>query len=176
VFTFADWLSPPPKRPQVVIVPGLQTEMADGLAKLPERPGDDLFIAATDLLAAGATTAVVSRWRMGGKLGVDLVEEFLRDLAIEPDADDAAPARSRAAASWQRAIDVVMAEEPDVAREPRVKQSPAAALADAKHPFFWAGYTLIDCGSGRYEEPAAAPPAAQPAAPAAPPAARQAAP
>jgi tetratricopeptide (TPR) repeat protein len=179
VFTFADWLSPPPKRPQVVIVPGLQTEMADGLAKLPERPGDDLFIAATDLLAAGATTAVVSRWRMGGKLGVDLVEEFLRDLAIEPEADDAAPARSRAAASWQRAIDVVMAEEPDVAREPRVKQSPAAALADAKHPFFWAGYTLIDCGSGRYEEPAVAPaPPAQPppAAPGAPPAARQAAP
>ena len=116
---------------------------------------------------------------MGGKLGIDLVEEFLRDLAIEPEADDAAAARSRAAASWQRAIDVVMAEEPDVAREPRVKQSPAATLGDAKHPFFWAGYTLIDCGSGQYAEPAAAaaaPAQPPPAAPAAPPAARQAAP
>lgn len=154
VFTFGDWLSPPSKRPQVVIVPGLQTEMADGLAKLPARPGDDLFVAATDLLAAGATTAVVSRWRMGGKLSVDLAEEFLRDLAIEPDADDA-PARAQAAASWQRAIDVVTAEEPDVAREPRVKQSPGAVLTDAKHPFFWAGYVLVDCGRGRYAEPAA---------------------
>jgi tetratricopeptide (TPR) repeat protein len=167
VFTFGEWLSPPAKRPQIVIVPGLQTGMADGLAKLPAQPGDDLFIAATDLLAAGATTAVVSRWRMGGKLGIDLVEEFLRDLAIEPDADDA-PARSQAAASWQRAIDVVMAEEPDVAREPRVKQSPGAALADARHPFFWAGYLLIDCGRGRYDEPMAP---AKPAAPALAPAA-----
>ena len=174
VFTFGDWLAPPSKRPQVVIVPGLQTEMAEGLAKLPARPGDDLFIAATDLLAAGATTAVVSRWRMGGKLGIDLVEEFLRDLAIEPDADDA-PARSQAAASWQRAVDVVTAEEPDVAREPRVKQSPGAVLADAKHPFLWAGYVLVDCGRGLYEEPAAPP---KPAAPAQAPAAapRQAGP
>lgn len=174
VFTFGDWLAPPSKRPQVVIVPGLQTEMAEGLAKLPARPGDDLFIAATDLLAAGATTAVVSRWRMGGKLGIDLVEEFLRDLAIEPDADDA-PARSQAAASWQRAVDVVTAEEPDLAREPRVKQSPGAILADAKHPFLWAGYVLVDCGRGRYDEPAAPPKAAAPVpAPAGAP--RQAAP
>ncbi|MEI6239002.1 MAG: CHAT domain-containing protein [Planctomycetia bacterium] len=166
-FTFGDWLSPPPKRPQLVIVPGLQTEMADGLAKLPARPGDDLFVAATDLLAAGATTAVVSRWRVGGKLAVDLVEEFLRDLDVEPDADDEAPqVRSRVAASWQRAVDVVTAEEPDVAREPRVKQSPGAVLGDAKHPFFWAGYVLVDCGRGTYEEPAA--PARAPAA-AAPP-------
>jgi hypothetical protein len=168
VFTFADWLFPPPKRPHLVIVPGLQTQMADGLAKLPERPGDDLFIAATDLLAAGATTAVVSRWRMGGKLGADLVAEFLRDLTIEPDADNA-PAPAHPAVSWQRAIDVVMAEEPDVAREPRVKQSPGAALGDARHPFLWAGYLLIDCGRGRYDEPGTPAPAA-PAQPAPPPA------
>ena len=152
-FTFGDWLDPPAKRPRVVIVPGLQTAMADGLAKPPARPGEDLFLAATDLLAAGARTVVVSRWRMGGKLGIDMIEEFLRDLPADAAAEDAAP-RSRAAESWQRAVDVAMAEEPDVAREPRVKQVVEAVLPDARHPFFWAGYMLVDCGAGRASEPA----------------------
>lgn len=154
LFTFGDWLAPPVKRPRVVVLPGLQTAMADGLAKLPARPGDDLFMAASDLLAAGARTAVVSRWRTGGKLSIDIVEEFLRDLEGQ-EADDEAPSRSRAAACWQRAIDVVTAEEPDPSREPRVKQSPGAVLGDAKHPFLWAGYALVDCGQGRYPEPPA---------------------
>jgi tetratricopeptide (TPR) repeat protein len=172
-FTFGDWLGAPPKRPRIVLVPGMQTEMADGLAKLSARPGDDLFIAATDLLAAGARTAVVSRWRVGGKVSVDLVEEFLRDLDAAPAADGGAASVANPAESWQRAVAVVTAEEPDISREPRVKQSPGDVLVDAKAPFFWAGYALIDCGPGKYAEPgaAAAPPAAQPAAPAAQPAA-----
>jgi hypothetical protein len=62
-------------------------------------------------------------------------------------------------------VAVVTAEEPDVSREPRVKQSPGDVLADAKAPFFWAGYTLVDCGPGKHAEPAAPPPAAQPPAP-----------
>ena len=158
-FTFGDWLAAPPKRPRLVIVPGLQSGMADGLAKLPARPGDEVFMAATDLLAAGARTAVVSRWRVGGKIAIDLVEEFLRDLGIEQEAAPAAP-RSRAAEAWQRAVDVVSAEEPDLAREPRVKQSADAVLADARHPFFWAGYLLVDCGAGQVPEAAAPAPAA----------------
>jgi len=173
--TFGDWLAPPHKRPQLVALPGLQTAMADGLAKLPSHPGDDLFFATTDLLAAGARTAVVSRWRTGGKVSVDLIEEFVRDLADAPAAEDAAAADAPGAAaaeSWQRAIDIVSAEQPDLAREPRVKQSPGDVLADAKHPFFWAGYMLVDCGGGRYaDEPPAPgvppkPPQPQPAMPA----------
>jgi CHAT domain-containing protein len=153
----------------------MKTEMADGLAKPSARPGDDLFTAATDLLAAGARTAVVSRWRVGGKMSVDLVEEFLRDLDPAPDgARGAASPAASPAESWQRAVTVVTAEAPDVSREPRVKQAPGEVLADATAPFFWAGYVLIDCGSGKYAEPAApgagaapgAPPAAQPVAPA----------
>jgi tetratricopeptide (TPR) repeat protein len=167
-FTFGEWLGPPPKRPRIVIVPGMQTEMADGLAKPSARPGDDLFIAATDLLAAGARTAVVSRWRVGGKVSVDLVEEFLRDLDAAPAADDAATPPASPAESWQRAVAVVTAEEPDISREPRVKQSPGDVLVDAKAPFFWAGYALVDCGPGKAAEPAAPPAAAPPAAPAAP--------
>ena len=167
-FTFGDWLSSPPKRPRIVLLPGMQTEMADGLAKPSARPGDDLFIAATDLLAAGARTAVVSRWRVGGKVSVDLVEEFLRDLDTAPAPDDAAAAAASPAESWQRAVAVVTAEEPDVSREPRVKQTPGEMLADATAPFFWAGYAVIDCGPGKHPEPAAPvapPPAGAAAAP-----------
>jgi hypothetical protein len=124
--------------------------MAGGLSKMPPRAGDDLFIAATDLLAAGARSAVVSRWRTGGKLAVDLVEEFIRDVSAIP-ADEAAP--PSVVESWHRAVELVGAEQPDPAREPRLKQSPGAVLADARHPFFWAGYAVIDCGPGAYDDP-----------------------
>jgi hypothetical protein len=148
--TFGDWLSPPPKRPQRVVLPGLQTAMAGGLEKLPPRPGDDVFIAATDLIAAGGRTAVLSRWRMGGKACTDLVTEFLRG-ATAADAPTAS-------AAWQRAVDVVLAEEPDVAREPRIKASADAPLAMPPHPILWAGYLLVDVGAGRFpEEPPPAP-------------------
>ena len=145
--TFGDWLSPPSKRPQCVVLPGFQSAMAGGLAKLPARPGEDLYLAVTDLVAAGGRTAVVSRWRMGGKTSVDLVEEFLRDRQIAE--ADLPPA----AESWQRAVEMAMAEQPDVGREPRLKQSPQVVLPDARHPLLWAGYLLVDCGGGRYDDP-----------------------
>ena len=179
--TFGEWVATPHKRPQCVVLPGMQTAMAGGLSKLPAQPGDDLFLATTDLLAAGGRRAIVSRWRMGGKVAVDLVEEFLRDVATAS-GDEANATGPRAAESWHRAVDLVTAEQPDLDREPRIKQSAAKALAknvlpDAKHPFFWAGYVLIDCGSGRYPDappPGKAPAPAQPIA--APPVAPQAAP
>ncbi len=161
--TFGDWLSPPHKRPSRVVLAGLQTEMAGGLAKASPRAGDDLFLAATDLLAAGARTAVLSRWRTGGKVSVDLVEEFVRDATVKAEENAAELVASRAAESWHRAVDVVTSEQPDLTREPRVRQSPEAVLADAKHPFFWSGYAVIDCGIGRHAEPAqAAAPQPQP--------------
>ena len=161
--TFGDWLSSPSKRPRCVVLPGFQSAMAGGLSKLPARPGDEVFLAVTDLLAAGGRTAVLSRWRMGGKTSVDLVEEFLLDrMAAEAEAD-APPA----AESWLRAVEMATAEQPDIDREPRLKQSPHAVLPDARHPFLWAGYLLVDCGAGHYDDPPAAgpPPQAKPAQP-----------
>jgi hypothetical protein len=160
--TFGDWLSPPSKRPQCVVLPGFQSAMAGGLAKLPARPGEDLFMAVTDLVAAGGRTVIVSRWRMGGKTSVDLVEEFLRDRQIAE--TDGPPA----AESWQRAVEMASAEQPDVGREPRLKQSPQGILPDARHPLLWAGYLFVDCGGGRYEEPPPQGPA-KPVPPPAPP-------
>ena len=167
--TFDDWLAPPSKRPQCVVLPGFQSAMAGGLAKPPARPGDELFLTVTDLVAAGCRTALVSRWRMGGKTSVDLVEEFLRDRGGD---DVVAPP---AAESWQRAVEIATAEQPDVAREPRLKQSPEAVLPDARAPLLWAGYLLVDCGLGRYDDLPLAAPAnnAPPPPPAQPPVAPQ---
>ena len=157
--TFNDWLASPHKRPPRVVVPGLQSAMASGLTKPAARPGEELFIAATDLLAAGARTALVSRWRMGGKSTTDLVTEFVRDT------DDPA---TTPAASWRRAVDLVSAEEPDPALEGRIRVAGQTVLSDMRHPLFWAGYLLIDGGtSAPAEAPAAKVVGGRPPAPAA---------
>jgi tetratricopeptide (TPR) repeat protein len=153
--TLGEWLGPPAKRPTRVLLPGLATALAGGLAKPPARPGDELFVASTDLLAAGAHTVVLSRWPMGGKTCGDLITEFLR-AAVGGPAEPAARA-------WQRAVDVVIAEPPDAAREPRIREADAAPLAAPLHPIFWSGYMLVDCGAAA--APAAAPPAPQQARP-----------
>ncbi len=145
--TFNDWLASPHKRPPLVVVPGVQSAMASGLTKPLSRPGEELFIAATDLLAAGARTALVSRWRMGGKSTTDLVAEFVRDT----DDPTAIPA-----ASWRRAVDLVSAEEPDPALEGRIRVAGQTVLTDMRHPLFWAGYMLVDGGTSvPVEAPAA---------------------
>ena len=138
--TFADWLAPPWKRPSRVALPGIQTPMAGGLSAPVARPGEELFLAATDLLAAGARSALLSRWRVGGRSSADLVAEFLRD-ADEP---GVSPAES-----WARAIDVVTPEEPDPSSEGRLRLAGQDVLADLRHPFFWAGYLLVDGGTAR---------------------------
>jgi len=166
--TLANWLSPPSKRPRQVILPGVQSAMAGGLLKPPARPGEDLFLPAVDLIAAGGHTVLISRWRSGGAVGTSLIQEFLRATT----GPDAAPA----AAAWQRAVDVVTPERPDLEREPRLKRTADADLVDARHPLLWAGHLVIDCGQGVYaaaEAPAVPPlpPLAAPVPPApAPPA------
>jgi len=144
--TLADWLAPPNKRPGIVLLPGMQSALARGLEKgsLPPRPGDDLFMPAIDLLAAGGHTALLARWRVGGRTTTDLMTEFLRGATLATDDGPAPPA----AASWRRAVDVVAAEAPDPDREPRLKQG-GQPLTDARHPFFWAGYLLIDAAAAR---------------------------
>ena len=136
--TFNDWLASPHKRPGRIIVPGMQSAMASGLTKPVARPGDELFVAATDLLAAGARTALMTRWRVGGKSTTDLVGEFLRDT----DDPSVGPA-----AAWRRAVDVVVAEEPDPSHEGKIRVAGQNVLPDMRHPLFWSGYMLVDGGT-----------------------------
>ena len=141
--TFADWIAAPAKRPRRMILPGFQSAIAGGLARVPDRPGEEMFLATTALVAAGAETTLVSRWRTGGHVATDLVTEFMRDLAAPAAGAEPVPAES-----WRRAVDVVTAEPIDLAREPRIKPVAKAPLENAKHPFFWAGYMLVDCRPG----------------------------
>jgi tetratricopeptide (TPR) repeat protein len=146
--TFADWLTAPAKRPTCVLLPGLQTPLVEATAS--GRGGEELFDAATGLLAAGARRAVLSRWRMGGRTAVDLIDEFLLGLA---------EGRTEGAESWRRAVDIVSAEAPDIAAEPRIRTDADTALPDGRHPIFWAGYILVEPGTAADDAaPGGAPP------------------
>jgi len=140
---FSDWLLPPPKAARRVLLTGLSTPFT-ATSSQPQAGSDgaEMFQAAMDLAAAGAETAVLSRWNVGGRLAVELGSEFLRDQQQSGPGGQPPPA----AVSWRRAVDVVTAEQPDFLLEPRLQLAGEEIPADATHPFFWAGYTLIDCG------------------------------
>jgi CHAT domain-containing protein len=87
-------------------------------------------------MATGTRTILLSRWRDGGRTTYDLVREFVREL----------PHRS-ASSAWQRSVRLAVSSELDVQREPRVKSSSIATPLEAKHPFFWSGYMVIDTGA-----------------------------
>ena len=54
-------------------------------------PGNEVFLSVCGLMANGARTMLLSRWRTGGQTSFDLVREFIQELA------DTAPRRRLAA-------------------------------------------------------------------------------
>jgi hypothetical protein len=90
------------------------------------------------LMASGGRSMLVSRWRTGGKTNFDLVHEYVKELPNVP-----------AAESWQRACLLARDTALDASREPRLKRTDESAeMPTADHPFFWAGYLLVDTGPG----------------------------
>jgi tetratricopeptide (TPR) repeat protein len=135
VGTLAAWLTLPWKNPDQIILPGFHTPAENSLRTAGANPGNDLFLTSMGLMATGARTILLSRWRTGGQTAIDLVREFVQELPFSP-ADEA----------WQRAVQLVSQSPLDPAREPRLKRKADAAPVNAQHPFFWAGYMLIDSG------------------------------
>jgi hypothetical protein len=85
-------------------------------------------------MADGARTIVLTRWRTGGRTNFDLVREFMRELPTAP-----------ATEAWQRACLLARESPLEASREPRLKRSDETGeLPTADHPFFWAGYLLVD--------------------------------
>jgi hypothetical protein len=62
-----------------------------------------------------------------------------------------------AADAWQRSVQLLMVSPVDFDHEPRVRKTASGEAITAHHPFFWAGYMLVDTGWSplKNEKPAA---------------------
>lgn len=152
------WLTLPQFGPQRVVLPAART-VAERGGKISKRkgtaaPGTEMFLASCGLMSTGAQTILLSSWRVGGETTMELTREFLQEVPY-----------TTAAAAWQRSVQVTQ-ELPLVAEsEPRVKENSSETVEfTAKHPFFWAGYQLIDAGAPAVEEIEAPADDAQPVA------------
>jgi hypothetical protein len=138
--------------PEQIVLTGVATEAEVGLKPTKRggkqvRPGAGVFQSMCTMMSGGARTVLMTRWRTGGRTNFDLVREFAKELPNAP-----------AAESWQRACLLAREAALDVTHEPRLKQADDASDLTADHPFFWAGYMLIDTGPRPNAQ--AAPPAA----------------
>lgn len=135
------WFGLPYGGPERIILSGFVTAAEQGLkgssrrgAARATRPGDELFQSLCGMLASGARTVLLTRWRTGGRTNFELVREFTRELPNAP-----------ANEAWQRACLLARETPLEPAREPRLKRSDdTGELPTADHPFFWAGYLLVD--------------------------------
>jgi tetratricopeptide (TPR) repeat protein len=138
-----DWLSLPHGGPEVVVLPGFHTATESALRKVtPETAGNELFLSVCGLMSSGVRTVLLSRWRSGGQTSFDLVREFVQELPHTTPAD-----------AWQRACLLTAAAPLDPEAEPRLRRSGDGQAPSAAHPFFWAGYMLIDPGIQPQSEP-----------------------
>lgn len=129
------WLQLPWGGPERVILPGFHSSAENALKR--NSTGSDLFLAVTGLMASGAKTVLISRWRVGGQTSFDLVREFAQELPHTTPAD-----------AWQRSVLLVSSRPLDTDSEPRIKRASGdgAANLSAANPFFWSGYMLVDSG------------------------------
>jgi tetratricopeptide (TPR) repeat protein len=152
--SLASWIGLSLPGPEQLVLPGFHSPAEAALKRQgPDGAGQDLFLTSCALSAAGVRTTLISLWRPGGQTSYDLVREFMQEL----------PHQS-AAGAWQRAVSLAVSSPVDPAVEPRVEISPKKTPPKAEHPFFWAGYLLLDSGQMGDEDSPAAEPAEPPAA------------
>ncbi|MGH8165442.1 MAG: CHAT domain-containing protein, partial [Rhodanobacteraceae bacterium] len=109
--TLGQWFSLPFGGPEQVILPGFRTPAERGLNKFPkELAGQELFLATCGLMATGARTVLISRWRTGGQTSIDLMREFAQELP-----------HTTASDAWQRSVQLISHTEVNAAAEPRLK-------------------------------------------------------
>lgn len=134
--SLADWLVLPFGSPDVVLLPGYHTAAEDSLKGVGRgAPGQEVFLSVCGLMASGTRTVLLSRWRTGGESSYRMLREFAQELPHTTPAD-----------AWQRAVFVTAGSAIDPEAEPRVKRTAAEQAIKASHPFFWAGYLLVDPG------------------------------
>jgi tetratricopeptide (TPR) repeat protein len=133
--TLSDWMGLPWEGPETVILPGFHTAAENALKRAtnPALAGQDLFLTVCSLMSCGARTVLLSRWRTGGQTSYDLVREFVQELPHAAPSD-----------AWQRSVVLTVESRINYDGEPRIKRSADDADLRANHPFFWAGYLLVD--------------------------------
>ena len=132
--SLGDWLTLPWGGPDVVVLPGFHTAAEDAMKRINRNaPGNEVFLAVCGLMANGSRTLLLSRWRAGGQASFDLVREFAQELPRTTPSD-----------AWQRAVLLAIDSRLNLESEPRVKRSSNNEIPKAIHPFFWAGYMLVD--------------------------------
>ena len=142
--SLSHWLALPQFGPQRIVLPAARN-VAERGGKISKRKGGvkapagtEMFLASCGLMSTGAQTILLSSWRVGGDSTYELMREFLQEVPY-----------TSAAAAWQRSVQSAreLALIPD--QQPRVKVSKKDEGAEltAAHPFFWAGYQLIDAGA-----------------------------
>jgi CHAT domain-containing protein len=140
--TLSSWFTLPFGGPRQVMMPGFHTAAESGLRK-GRATGEEIFLSVCGLMSAGARTVLISRWRTSGQTCFDLIREFAQELP-----------HTGAAEAWQRSVKLAAATPIDPDREPRVRNT---SIADqpgkASHPFFWAGYMLVDSGDTSPDDP-----------------------
>ncbi len=134
--TIANWFPLPWGGPDYVIMPSFHTAAERAMKKQTGEPGNEVFLSVCALMANGAQTVLLSRWRTGGQSSVDLVREFVQELP-----------HASAADAWQRSLLLVSKDTLNPAGEPRLRLTSHEEPPQADHPFFWAGYLLADTGS-----------------------------
>jgi tetratricopeptide (TPR) repeat protein len=149
--TLADWMALPFGGPDELILPGFHSPAEEALAA--EKTGravtgNEMFLSMCGLMGSGARTVLVSRWRSGGQTSFDLVREFTQELPHTSPAE-----------AWQRAVLLLVRSPLNLEAEPRIKRAPADEPMRANHPFFWAGYMLLDsaCPPAKPDAPGPAP-------------------
>jgi len=137
------WMGLPYEGPERVVLTGFPTAAESGLkgtrrgAGGPTAAGREVFYTVCGLMAGGPRTILLTRWRTGGQMNLQLVREFVQELS-----------QASAADAWQRSVLLARETPLDPAAEPRLKKlDDAVEPPRADHPFFWAGYLLIDTGT-----------------------------
>jgi tetratricopeptide (TPR) repeat protein len=129
-----DWMALPWRGPERFVLPAFHTAAEYGLKRA--ATGDEIFFGVCGLMASGARTILLSRWRTGGQSSLDLTREFVRELPYQS-----------ASEAWRRSVLLLREGELDLAAEPRLNFGSDIESVTGEHPFLWAGYMLIDTGA-----------------------------
>lgn len=130
------WFSLPWGGPDFIVLPSFHTAAERAIKKTASEPGNEVFLSVCALMANGARTVLLSRWRTGGQSSAELVREFVQELP-----------HAAAADAWQRSLLLVSANPLNPEGEPRLRLSAREEAPAGDHPFFWAGYLLADTGT-----------------------------